>query len=337
MSTGRFEHLLSLVGPSIKKTDTNFRKAIEPAQRLALTLRFLASGDSQQSLTFSFRICASTASRIISETSAAIWEKLSEYTRPPKSEIEWLNIADEFKSTWNLEYCIGAIDGEHICIENPPNSGFLYYNYKGFYSIVLLAICDAKYNFILLDVGQYGSNNDAGVLANSLLGQMLEKNSLKLPSPAQLEGCNYSPLPYYFVGDEAFPLSEIMMRPYPGKLEEPEKMFNYRLLQARRVIENVFGLLRTRWRIFSRPIKASVKSVENFAFAAIALHNYLLQTDNAMYCPYGFIDSYEVQGQLKVQKLCGKPSNCTSIVITGLLNGNGSTSGEHSFLFVRIL
>ena len=101
MSPGRFEHLLSLVGPPIKKTDTNFRKAVEPAQRLTLTLRFLASGDSQ-------------VSRIINETSAAIWEKLSEYTRPPKSEIEWLRIADEFKNTWNLEHCTGAIDGKHL-------------------------------------------------------------------------------------------------------------------------------------------------------------------------------------------------------------------------------
>ena len=117
-------------------------------------------------------------------------------TRPAKSEIEWLRIADEFKNTWDLEHCIGAIDGKYICIENPPNSGYLYYNYKGFYSIVLLAICNAKYNSTLLDVGQYGINNDAGVRANSLLGQMLENNSLKLSSPAQLEGCNYNPLPY---------------------------------------------------------------------------------------------------------------------------------------------
>ena len=72
MPPGHFGHLLSLVGQSIKKIDTNLRKAIEPAQRLALTLRFLASGDSQQSLTFSFRISASTVSRIINETSAAI-------------------------------------------------------------------------------------------------------------------------------------------------------------------------------------------------------------------------------------------------------------------------
>ena len=119
-----------------------------------------------------------------------------------------------------------------IFVLNPPNSGSLHYNYKSFYSIVLLAICDANYNFTLLDIGQYGSINDAGLLANSLLGQMLENNSLKLSSPAQPKGCNYNPLPYYFVGDEAFPLKEIMMRPYPGKLEEPEKIFNYRLSRA---------------------------------------------------------------------------------------------------------
>ena len=75
-----------------------------------------------------------------------------------------------------------------------------------------------------------------------------------------------------------------MMRPYPGKSEQSEKIFNYRLSRARRVIENTFGLLKTRWRIFSRPIKASVKSVDNFALGAIALHSYLRQTHNGMYC-----------------------------------------------------
>ena len=89
------------------------------------------------------------------------------------------------------------------------------------------------------------------------------------------------------------------MYPYPGKLEEPEKIFNYHLSQARQVIEYAFCLLCTRWRIFSRPIKSSIKSTENFALAAIALHNYLQQTDNALYCPYGFIDSYDGNINLK--------------------------------------
>jgi len=235
----------------------------------------------------------------VKETSAIIWEKLYEYVSAPKTQSDWKNIAEDFENIWNFGHCIGAIDGKHICIENPSNTGSMYYNYKGFYSIVLLAICDAKYNFTLIDVGHYGSNNDAGVLANSVIGQKMSDGSFHIPSPAKVDGCNYDPLPYFFVGDEAFPLGENMMRPYPGKLEEAEKIFNYRLSRARRVIENAFGLLRTRWRIFSRHIKASVESVENFTFATIALHNYLRQTDNASYCPYGFVDSYDDKGNFK--------------------------------------
>ena len=69
---------------------------------------------------------------------------------------------------------IGAINGKHIRIECPKLSGTQYYNYKGFYSIVLFTICDANYCFTLFNSGQFGSNNDGGVLANSELGQLFE-------------------------------------------------------------------------------------------------------------------------------------------------------------------
>ena len=62
--------------------------------------------------------------------------------------------------------CLGSLDGKHIHIECPKMSGTYYYNYKAFYSIVLLAICDSNYCFTLFGLGQYGSNNDCGVFAN---------------------------------------------------------------------------------------------------------------------------------------------------------------------------
>ena len=73
---------------------------------------------------------------------------------------------------------IGAIDGKHIRIECPKNPGTLYYNYKGFFSIVLMAECDANYCFTLFDIGSYGSNNDSGILANSEMGMRFEVKDL---------------------------------------------------------------------------------------------------------------------------------------------------------------
>ena len=101
------------------------------------------------------------------------------------------------------------------------------------------------------------------------------------------------------VGDEIFPLKTWLMRPYPGQLTEEQRVFNYRLSRARRVIENEFGLLVARWRIFHTPINATVEHVESYVQAAVALHNYLGQTENAMYCPAGFIDSESKNGDVR--------------------------------------
>ena len=109
-------------------------------------------------------------------------------------------------------------------------------------SSVLLAICDARYCFTLFDVGQYGNHNDAGVLANSSSGKKIEGGGMNIPPPRHLEGCSFDPLPYYFVGDEIFPLKTWLMRPYPVQLSEEERILYYRFSRAR-VIENTFGIL----------------------------------------------------------------------------------------------
>ena len=81
-----------------------------------------------------------------------------------------------------MPHVVGAIDGKHIAMECPKNTWSLYHNYKGFFSQVLLAVCDARYKFIFIDVGQYGSTNDSVVLKNSELGRRLESCSLNLLS-----------------------------------------------------------------------------------------------------------------------------------------------------------
>ena len=66
------QYLLNVAGPSITNKDTKFRKAILPAERLYLTIHYLAYGDSQQSLSSSYRIGRSTISGMINGTCEAI-------------------------------------------------------------------------------------------------------------------------------------------------------------------------------------------------------------------------------------------------------------------------
>ena len=114
---------------------------------------------------------------------------------------------------------------------------------------------------------------------------------MKLPAGRHVPGYPYSPLPYYLVAGEIFPLKSWLMKPFPGKLTEELSVYNYRHSKPRRVIENSFGILRARWQIFVQPKTANVKNVENYVWTATCLHNYLRLTENVIYTPAGFVDS----------------------------------------------
>ena len=108
-----------------------------------------------------------------------------------------------------MPHVIGCLDGgKHIRVECPKLSGTLYYNYKGFSSIVLTALCDPNYCFTLFYLGQYGSNNDSGILANSAMGKIFEEDQLNVPPDCKLSEDDEHSLPYFLLGDEIFPLKK---------------------------------------------------------------------------------------------------------------------------------
>ncbi|CAK1592268.1 unnamed protein product [Parnassius mnemosyne] len=191
-----------------------YRKAISVEERLSITWRFLASGDSYTILQYLFRVSKQSISVIVPETCQAIVEALKDYIKIPTSHQEWEEISSEFQNCWDLPHVVGAMDGKHIMLQAPFNSGSEFYNYKQFFSIVIFALIDALYKFIFVDVGCQGRISGGGVFNDSILKEKISNNSLNLPSPKLLEGTNN--IPYYFVADSAFPLGIHIMKPYPG-------------------------------------------------------------------------------------------------------------------------
>lgn len=213
--------------------------------------RFLTTGDQISSIAFAHRIGESTVYNIIKETCRITLKVLSPIYLKPPTEEKWKEIAAGFLNHWNFPNCLGAIDGKHFTIKAPSNSGSLYFNYKKFFSIVLLAACDDQYKFTIVDCGAYGSESDGGIFAKSDFGKCLNSDKLNIPIENSKLPLSDIEMSHYFVADEAFPLSRRIMRPYHGHfLNEKKSIFNYRLSRARRVIENTFGIFISRWRIF---------------------------------------------------------------------------------------
>ena len=92
-----------------------------------------------------------------------------------------------------------------------------------------------------------------------------------------------------------------MMKPYPGTSSNiSQRVFNYRLSRGRRTIENTFGILASRFRIFGRPINCHVQNVVHITKAAVALHNFLICTRSPgeihSYCSSNLIDLESCSG-----------------------------------------
>ena len=178
MEPDLFHEVLARVGPRITKQDTFWRRALEPGLKLAITLRYLGTGNSYMSLQYGFRVAFNTISILVIEVYQAIIDEYSaEVMRCPVTPEAWKEVANGFYNRWNLPHCVGAIDGKHIAMRCPRKSGSLFYNYKGFFSVVLLAVVDAEYKFLYVDIGASGSGSDAGVFSQTELKEALENGT----------------------------------------------------------------------------------------------------------------------------------------------------------------
>lgn len=216
----------------------------------------------------------------------------------PNTEAEWENIAQRFNDQWNFPNCAGSIDGKHVVIEAPSNSGSMFYNYKGTHSIVLMALADADYKFTYIDVGCNGRISDGGVFNRCSLSKALEENTLHIPRPKPLPNRN-KPVPFVVVADDAFALKPYMLKPYPFRdLVGVQRIFNYRLSRARRVVENAFGILSARFRVLRKPIALKPINTKKVVLAICALHNFIMSrnTSRAIYAPAGTFDRENDEG-----------------------------------------
>lgn len=160
-----------------------------------------------------------------------------------------------------------------------------------------MAIADAKYKFIYVNVGAFGSEGDSGVFRADAIGRKINNDELPLPDDAEVAGIG---TPYFFIADDAFGLSKRIMKPYTPSRQKPltieEKTFNYRLSRARRCVENAFGILSRKWLCLSQPLRQHPKRASKIVLACCVLHNVLI--GNTIYCPVSFADHIDGSGNL---------------------------------------
>lgn len=183
-------------------------------------------------------------------------------------------MAKDFEIKWNFPHCLGAIDGKHVNIFKPPRTGLYYFNYKHSFSIVLMGIVNENYEFLVVDVGANGRVSDGGVFSNTTFYKKLVKKDLCIPEPDNLPSNNVK-MPYVFVGDDAFPLMENLMKPFSKRnLSKKEIIYNSRVLRSRRIIKNAFGILASKFSILLNQINLCPEKAITIVLACCYLQNF---------------------------------------------------------------
>lgn len=200
---------------------------------------------------------------------------------PAPTEQSFKSVAMEYWRKWNFPNCLGSIDGKHIRIKCPAGSGSMYFNYKGYHSTVLQAVADANAKLLMIEVGGYGKQSDGGTFSASDMYNLLNEGKLNIPPDTPLPDNTLSlPMPYVFLGDEAYPLMRNLLRPYPrSQLSAENEYFNARLSRGRKCIECAFGIMTAKWRILWKPIETSPEFADDIVKAICILHNVIIDQE----------------------------------------------------------
>ena len=276
MKKETFDFVCSKLEPTLAAEDINVRKPLDVQKQVAVALYWLASSAEYRTVANLFGIGISTVHDCVHDVCNALVESLlDDYVRFPKDE-DLKDVVAGYEEHWGFPNCGGAIDGTHIPIRAPQEAHGDYVNRKGFYSIIMQAVCDYKCIFRDINIGWPGRVHDARVLANSEIFNKGETDTL-FPSwskQLQLPDREIS-LPIVLIGDPAYPLRSWLLKPYSnrGQLSVVQQAFNYRLSRARMTIENSFGRLKGRWRCLQFRLDVETTFACTVIAACVILHN----------------------------------------------------------------
>ena len=222
LKTDTFQLLLNILRPTLTRQNTLLRDCLPPAKVLSLGLYRLAHGNSYNTIAATFNVGKSTVIEAVQDVVEALCDIKGNYIRFPSSEDEILELRETFEDLTDIPNVVGAIDGTHIKIKKPKEGGANYFSRYQQYDVVVQGVVNGDKKFIDVAAGFPGSMHDARVFKNSSLCQRIARGELLYSPSVAVQNRNIKPL---LLGDSAYPLTTVILKPYPENTREPKEVF----------------------------------------------------------------------------------------------------------------
>ena len=266
-------------------------RALNAKKKLAVPLYYLKDTGTLCMTANTFGLAINTVSGVILEVCKAICKVLGpSCIFMPRNKDEMRHKVAEFESKFGMPQAFGCIDGTHIPLKRPGENSQEFYNYKGFFSLNMQAVCDYRGLFMDINCRWPGSVHDAKVFSNSRVNHDLKKGTI--PGFCQSFIPGSVEVPNYLIGDPAYPLVPFCMKEYESCNTNEQVVFNNLLRSARNPIECTFGRLKAWWSILKKKIDLKLSSVPTIVYACCVLHNFCERKKI-------YVDEYLVQTQIE--------------------------------------
>ncbi|EGT48348.1 hypothetical protein CAEBREN_17494 [Caenorhabditis brenneri] len=246
--------------------------------RLCIFLQYVKEGLTQNAVSRTIGLSQASISRIVNGIIKDLVNVASNYIKFPQTREEIYAATKGFyekedsKGRKRRMPCFGILDGKHWKTEHPPHSGSLNYNYKCFFSFNSLFVTDFEHRIIYLQISENGVNNDAQLLAAGPLKEML-KNAAEVGGCTLMPDSTYAFSPF-ILADNGFGLDKTVMLPYrQEKLDKVNIKFNEKVSATRVKIENLFGVLTSKFQCFDRNLKLPPTAARGLIVALSVIHN----------------------------------------------------------------
>uniref|UniRef100_A0A8R1E8W9 DDE Tnp4 domain-containing protein n=2 Tax=Caenorhabditis japonica TaxID=281687 RepID=A0A8R1E8W9_CAEJA len=253
---------------------------LNPFEKCVVFLQFVTGGESFRRTSQRIGVAKTVISNTVGEVAKSVNENFKQIYLPESPE-QWRSVEDSFGRR-RLIRSLGCLDGKHIRIKAPPNSGSLFYNYKHYFSFVLLGLVDGDGRFLWIDIGTPGSSSDSCIFNASTLKSILEDDD-NLPMNQYLD--RRTVMPSFIIADGIFRLSKRVMKPYGGRsgLQADEILYNKNISNTRVRVEHAFGVLSNRFRILRKEIECEYKNAVDLVQSLCHLHNAMIQPNSSSY------------------------------------------------------
>lgn len=238
-------------------------------------LYHLAYGNSYVTIGPNFNVGKTTVIEAVQDVVDALCDLKNDYIKFPLTNRDVLATRQTFEDLSDLPNVIGAIDGTHIKIKTPTESGPDYFSRLQQHDVVVQAVADGEKRLLDVAAGFPGSMLDSRVLRNSSLYRRITNNELLVGPTVRVGGREIKPV---LLGDSAYPLSTWLVKPYHEGTNDPEEInFNKELSRARVSVECAFGMLKGRWRILQKRLDSDIAFTNQIIIACCVLHNFCIE------------------------------------------------------------